>query len=64
MRDGRLNDTEFGRRMRGAGVFADQLRSMFQLACRRAGILGVRPALSTDAFRNVGPGQLMLFDNA
>lgn len=63
MHDGRLNDSDFGRRMRGEGVFADQLRFMFQLACRRAGILGARPALSTAAFRRSGSGQRLLFDD-
>src|ERR1043166_4331918 len=32
------------------GIFAEQIRSMFEVSCRRAGING-RPGLSTAAFR-------------
>ena len=38
IRGGRLNDPNFGSRMRGEGVFAEQINSMFMLACRRSGI--------------------------
>jgi len=51
IRGGRLNDPNFGSRMRGAGVFADQIGSLFEVACRRAGILGARPSLSAASFR-------------
>ena len=51
IRDGRLNDPNFKTRQRGSGVFADQIASMFELACRKAGIEGGRPELSTKAFR-------------
>jgi len=36
MRGGKLNDPNFGTRMKGEGVFADQIKSMFKLACRKA----------------------------
>ena len=62
MRGGKLNDPNFGSRMSGEGVFAEQIRSMFKLACRRAGIEGSGPALSTAAFRRPSPPQLSLFD--
>ncbi len=45
----RLNDSQWGSRMMGEGIFAEQVRSMFEVACRRAG-LGERPTLSTEAF--------------
>lgn len=61
MRDGKLNDSNFGSRMRGKGVFADQIKSMFTLACRKAGIEGRHPELSTSAFRRV-TDQLTLFE--
>ena len=51
IRGGRINDPNFGTRMRGEGVFADQIESMFDAACRRAGIAGRRPELSAAAFR-------------
>ena len=38
MRGGRLNDPEFGRRMRGTGPYAELLRRRFHLACRRLGL--------------------------
>lgn len=63
MRGGKLNDSNFGSRMRGGGVFADQMKTMFDLATRRAG-LNERPLhLSTAHFRRPErPGdQLMLF---
>jgi DNA repair photolyase len=62
MRGGKLNDPNFGSRMSGEGVFAEQIRSMFKLACRRAGIEGSGPALSTAAFRRPAPPQLSLFE--
>jgi len=66
MRGGRLDDSGFGSRMRGEGVIGDQMASLFELACRRAGIDRGAPALSTEAFR-VPKGarerlQLELFD--
>ena len=51
VRGGRLNDPQFGSRMRGAGAFADQAEALFEVACRRAGIAGARPELSVAAFR-------------
>jgi DNA repair photolyase len=51
IRGGKLNDSAFGSRMRGEGVFADQIASMFRVACRRAKILGRGPNLSTAGFR-------------
>jgi DNA repair photolyase len=46
----KLNDARWGTRIRGEGVFAEQIRSMFEVSCRRAGI-GTRPQLSASAFR-------------
>lgn len=63
MRGGKLNDSQFGRRMRGEGVFAEQLSAMFDLARRRAGLDLPFPSLSTAAFRRpIRAGdQMMLF---
>lgn len=63
MRGGRLNDPDFGSRMRGEGVFADQMRAMFRVASRKAGFEDRQSHLSTDAFRRPPqPGeQLDLF---
>jgi DNA repair photolyase len=46
----KLNDARWGTRTRGEGIFAEQIRAMFEVSCRRAGI-GARPELSTAAFR-------------
>jgi DNA repair photolyase len=62
MRGGKLNDPNFGSRMRGEGVFAEQIVSMFKLACRRAGIESGGPELSTAAFKRAPAPQLSLFE--
>lgn len=57
MRDGKLNSSKFGSRMRGEGPVADQVRQLFQVSCRRF-ILGrgdVR--ISTAAFRRISADQ-------
>jgi DNA repair photolyase len=46
----RLNDPRWKSRIVGEGIFAEQVRSMFEVSCRRAGI-GPRAQLSTAAFR-------------
>ncbi|MFW6079428.1 MAG: hypothetical protein ACODAE_07405, partial [Gemmatimonadota bacterium] len=64
LRGGRRNETRFHARMRGEGIFAEQIRALFRTACGRAGIEpGGGPSLSTGAFRRPGEGrQLGLFD--
>ena len=57
---GKLNESEFGTRMRGEGIFAEQLAQMFDAACRRAGFAG-HPPLSTAGFRRPGGLQMELF---
>jgi DNA repair photolyase len=61
VRGGRLNDPRFGSRMRGEGIFADQIENLFRTAGKKHGILGKRPDLSTDAFRRPSGTQLGLF---
>ena len=61
LRGGRLNDSRFGIRGRGQGVFAEQIRALFHGARRRAGLGGSGPELSTTAFRRGGGDQLDLF---
>ncbi|AGA29068.1 PA0069 family radical SAM protein [Singulisphaera acidiphila] len=62
LRNGRLNDPQFGSRMRGQGEFAEMIAQMFALACRKAGLVGRSTGLSTEAFRKPGAKQLSLFD--
>jgi DNA repair photolyase len=61
MRGGQLNESQFGKRMRGEGIFAEQIAVLFKLACRQAGLANTSPALSTDAFRRPPGPQLTLF---
>lgn len=61
IRDGKLNDPNFGSRMRGQGIFADQLRQMFHAACRRAGLPEEHPKLTAENFRRPAGPQLELF---
>jgi DNA repair photolyase len=60
MRDGKLNDPNFGSRMSGEGPFAESIHQMFELHRRKFG-LTKHVDLSTDAFRRPGP-QRSLFD--
>lgn len=62
IRSGALNNSQFGTRMKGTGIIADQIHQLFQIACRRAGILHQTPHLSTKHFRR-DPDQLDLFSS-
>jgi DNA repair photolyase len=61
IRGGKLNDSHWGTRMHGEGIFADQIRQMFVVARRKAGIQGHGGELSTAAFRRPPGAQLPLF---
>jgi DNA repair photolyase len=64
MRGGRLYDARFGARMRGDGVFADQIGALFRAARAKAGLDGERIELCAAAFRRPSlppPAQLGLF---
>ena len=63
MRGGKLYESEFGKRMRGEGEFAEQMKQLFHVAARKVG-LNERDTgkLSTASFRRPHPGgQLGLF---
>jgi DNA repair photolyase len=61
MRNGKLNDPNFGSRMRGSGLWAEQLKLMFHLAKRKAGLDRPYPSLSVAAFRRPPQPQLTLW---
>lgn len=61
VRDGKLNESGFGSRMRGQGVYADYIAQMFAMAKSRHGLNRGMPELSTDAFRRDAAEQLNLF---
>lgn len=62
IRGGKLNDSNFGSRMRGEGVFADQMRSLFHSSCKRYGLSRERVQLTVERFRRPGGEQTELFD--
>jgi DNA repair photolyase len=61
IRSGKLNDPNFKSRMRGEGIFAEQMSELFRLAQKRAGIYERWPKFSTDHFRRPSKDQLILF---
>lgn len=61
LRGGELNDSRFGRRMRGEGHWADLYRQLFQKARRDAGLKRGGPDHTTDKFRRLTGGQLRMF---
>ncbi len=60
MRGGKLYDAQWGSRMRGEGIFAEQIAQMFEVARRKAGFKNDRRELSTASFRRPGGTQLSL----
>jgi len=50
-RAGSLSDARFGRRMRGTGVYAEQISALFRTAAKRNGLDRPLPSLNTGAFR-------------
>ena len=52
MRGGKLYDAKFGERMKGTGFFAEQLRALYEVSRRKAGLpRGEKYNLSTASFR-------------
>ncbi len=60
MRGGKLNDPNFGSRMRGEGFYAQQMHALYELARHKAGFTNAPIELSADDFR-VPTSQLSLF---
>lgn len=59
--DGKLNDSQFGRRMRGSGEFAEQIKAQVELGRRKfLSDRSIAP-LNCDLFERFRPGQLSLF---
>ena len=61
IRGGKLHESRFGKRMRGQGVFAEQIRALFASSCSRYGLATQGPDLSVSAFRRPSGDQLDLF---
>lgn len=60
LRGGKLNQADFGARMRGEGIWAEQLRQMFSVATRKHGLNRRDYKLSTAHFHRPGGVQLAL----
>jgi len=59
---GKLYDAQWGKRMTGEGIFAEQIAQMFDVARRKAGFGDDFPELSAAAFRRFERNQRALFD--
>jgi DNA repair photolyase len=54
LRDGQLYQSKWGMRMRGDGIFADQIEALFDTTCRKLALNLDRSKLSTEHFRRPG----------
>ncbi len=61
MRGGALDDSRFGTRMKGEGIFAQQIHDLFDVSLRRAGLARERTTPTTEHFRRPPAPQLELF---
>ena len=60
MRGGRMNDPNFGSRLRGEGEYAGHIQALFETTCRKVGLNASRPKLNVESFRRPG-AQMTLF---
>ncbi|HEX8371996.1 MAG TPA: PA0069 family radical SAM protein [Chthoniobacterales bacterium] len=60
LRGGKLNDPRFGSRLRGEGIFAEEMNQLARIARHKTGLKEEFPDLSTASFR-VPTDQLTLF---
>ena len=51
MRDGKLNDSEFGTRFSGQGELAETIHSLFELSCKKYGLNRKKIILRKDLFK-------------
>ena len=61
LRGGKMNDPRFSSRHRGEGIFSEQIKSLFTIAKRRAGLQDRSMELSVDSFRRPLRSQMELF---
>ena len=62
MRGGKLNDPRFGSRMSGEGIFAEQIKALHKISCKKAGLKRSEYKLSTEHFRVPGKSSERLFE--
>ncbi|MBK1878801.1 PA0069 family radical SAM protein [Pelagicoccus mobilis] len=58
LREGALNRTAFGERFSGKGIFAEQIRQLFEVSRRRVGLESKLPDVSTEFFRRPDSPQM------
>jgi hypothetical protein len=58
---GKLYSSDWAKRMRGEGIFAEQLERLFETTARRLGLNRTEHTLSTEHFRRPQGNQLELF---
>lgn len=58
---GKLYASDWGKRMRGEGIFAEQIKTLFEATTRRHGLNRYELKLSTEHFRPPSGNQLELF---
>ncbi|HET8865532.1 MAG TPA: radical SAM protein, partial [Gracilimonas sp.] len=61
IRDGKLNNSEWGTRMKGEGNFAKQISDLFKVHTKRLGLNETKRHLTTDHFIRIKGAQLNLF---
>lgn len=61
IRDGKLNESEFGKRMKGEGNFAQQIADLFAIQTARLGLNKQKSVLTTSHFKKSSGEQLNLF---
>jgi DNA repair photolyase len=64
VRGGKLNDSQFGRRLRGEGEMAEQIRQVFHVFAQTYGLGGDQDTLDCSLFRRpeTADGQMRLFE--
>ena len=60
VRSGKINETEFGKRMRGSGEIAESIKQLFDISCEKFGLTKRHWPLSVDKFDNGSNVQMEL----
>ena len=61
VRDGKMTNSEFGKRMTGEGPIAEAIEQLFELQCHRYGLNRRKLRLTTERFRRMPRDQFNLF---
>ena len=61
VRNGSMNDTRWGKRMKGEGEIAGTIKQLFRLNCEKFGLNKEKFEFSADQFRREVKGQIEMF---